>query len=424
MKRYTAVLAAASAGLFITANAAAYGLFCENSTAVPAMAGYADQMVSVSERFEAALTAPELPEGTEEAQPGETAADLYCQRMELYSGFTQELSGQEYSLAGKLIDYDLMLKRLEHGTGQYSKLKSNAGKLAAGYLVGECTKQEADEAEKQRSDKYFELESLLFEISTLKSDIESMTGETLKSDFDFSAAYLITDALKLSAEELSAWGAPGTICAPAGAETAQESSDITSQYTAAVKNYYALGEALRNYVDAARFCETAQQEYRLGTIPASQLEAAEDAFGEAKLAALSAKADYAKSLLELDSASGGALTAGSGVSGGLAEALRSVLPESLRGSGMWLTRRSGDRVMLSVGSMPVEFDPEKDSGEVEVSYNGTLLGTAAVGQGVVFEAPEPAEGVRFAEVVIRRNGKTAGKFRIDIYSPFGEFLEE
>jgi len=98
------------------------------------------------------------------------------------------------------------------------------------YLVGECTKAERDEAEKLRDDKYYELQSLLFDISALKSEIEAQTGETLSSDFDFSSAYLITDALKLSADELSDWGKLGkpVMFTEYGADTVSGLHDTTS----------------------------------------------------------------------------------------------------------------------------------------------------------------------------------------------------
>lgn len=423
MKR-NIVAAGAAAAILISANAAAYGLYCENSAA-SGMTGYPEQISAVCAQFEEALNSPEIPGGTSEADGQEiTAAELYEQRMELYGEFSSVLSDQEYSLAEKLIDYDLLLRKLELEGSRYSSLDSAADEMSAKYLVGECTRKEYDEAEKQRSDKYYELESLLFEVSSLKSEIEEITGETLRSDFDFSTAYLITDALGLSAEELSEWGVPGTICTFCGSVQPSENPDITAQYTAAVKNYYSLGESLRTYVDAAQTYEKAADEYRLGTVSPSALEGLKTQYEDAKYAALVSKADYAKSLLELDKASGGALTAGNGISSGLAGVLSGALPENLRGSGLWLTRRSGNTVKLSVQALPISFDPEKDSGEFEVRYDGKLLCSVAVGKTAVFDAPEPAGGVHRAVVKFRRNGVEAGEYEIDIYSPFGEFLED
>lgn len=209
MKRRISAAAAVTAALLLTAHSAAYGLFCSDVTA-PAMQESSADLAEISAKFENALNAPETEPGTSEAETAEsrseTAAELYAARMELYNIFCSEHSAMEYSLAEKLINYDLLLERLKAGSELYSELKETAAEMSGKYLVGECTKAERDEAEKLRDDKYYELQSLLFDISALKSEIEAQTGETLSSDFDFSSAYLITDALKLSADELSDWG--------------------------------------------------------------------------------------------------------------------------------------------------------------------------------------------------------------------------
>lgn len=275
MKRRISAAAAVTAALLLTAHSAAYGLFCSDVTA-PAMQESSADLAEISAKFENALNAPETEPGTSEAETAEsrseTAAELYAARMELYNSFCSEHSTMEYSLAEKLINYDLLLERLKAGSELYSELKETATEMYGKYLVGECTKAERDEAEKLRDDKYYELQSLLFDISALKSEIEAQTGETLSSDFDFSSAYLITDALKLSADELSDWGSPGTIYVPEGAEYSPEQSDFTAQYNAAVQGYYTLGEALRGYVSAAEDYESAAAGAKVGTVSASELE--------------------------------------------------------------------------------------------------------------------------------------------------------
>ena len=429
-RRLTAACSAVTAGILLTAHSAAYGLFCSDTAAAPAMAGYSAQLIAAAERFETSLNAAETPQtaesGTSEAEPSapeQTAAELYADRLEIYGKFRAEHSEMEYSLAEKLINYDLLLERLKTGSEQYSRLKTCADELAEKYLVGECGRAECDAAEKQQNDKYCELQSLMFDISALKSEIEQLTGETLTSDFDFSGAYLITDALKLSVDELSEWGVPGTICVPEGAEFAPEPTDITAQYNAAVQSYYALGGALRSYVSAAEGYESAGEDFRLGTVTADELEELRRTYEESRLEALQRKADYALALLELDQSSGGALTAGNGTGSGLAAALQSALPEELRGSGLWLTRRSGGEVRLTVSSYPVSFDPEEDEVRFEVRYNGVKLASGA-GSTALFEAPEPVSGADRAEVTFYINGSAAGKYLIDIYSPFGGFLED
>lgn len=413
MKRFSVTAAAIAAAGLVTINASAYSAYCNSATAASAMSGYSEKYKQSCEDFETAI----------KSETSENTTELYTQRMELYSDFKAEHSEQEYALASKLIDYDVMLNELQLSYSRYSKLKTAAEDYAAKYLVGECTKQEADSVEKQRSDKYYEIEGLLFDVSSLKKEIESITGKALTSDFDFSSAYLITDALKLSADEISEMGTAGSICKVENAQQKSETADISKQYSAVVKAYYSFGEVLRKYVDAAQLYNDGTEEFRLGTMSDDTLQTLCAAYEDAKLDAITAKAAYAKSLLELDKQSGGALTKTGVVSSGLAQTLKSVLPENLRGSGLWVVTVNEDKVMFSPQSLPISYDFEKDYGSYEVRYNGTLLCTAAIGQTAVFTSPEPVDGVNRCTVVFRKNGAVAGVYKVDIYSPFGEFLE-
>lgn len=413
MKRFSIAAAVLAAAGMVTINASAYGTYCNSVTASTAMSDYSEEYTQICDSFET-----EMKSATKE-----NAAALYSQRMELYNEFAAEHSEQEYALASKLIDYDVMLNKLQLSYSRFSKLKATAEDYAAKYLVGECSKQEADSAEKQRSDKYYEIEGLLFDISSLKKEIEGITGETLTSDYDFSSAYLITDALELSVENISEWGTTGTICAVENAQLKSETVDISKQYSAAVKAYYSLGETLRKYVDAAQAYNEAVEEFRLGTVSADKIQTLCTTYEDARFDAITEKAAYAKSLLELDKQSGGALTKNRVISGGLSKTLRNVLPENLRGKGLWIVRVNGNKVMFTPQSLPISFDFEKDYGTYEVRYNSTTICTAAIGQTAVFASPGLVDGVDRCAVIFRKNGVIAGIYKVDIYSPFGEFLE-
>ena len=221
MKRLSAALLL-TAGL-LTVSSAAYGQYCEVISAQAAAGEYSGQLREISTQFVHAL---EQQDFTSEAE-GADIHGLYSGRLEIFGKFADSVSSQEYSLECSLIDYDLLLKKLELYTDRYSALKATSEEKARMYLVGECTRQESEKAEKQRSDMYYEIQSLLFEISSLKSSIEEITGETLRSDFDFDSLYLITDALKLVPEELSVWGVSGSVCAADGAEFPEAEPDVT-----------------------------------------------------------------------------------------------------------------------------------------------------------------------------------------------------
>lgn len=416
MKRLSAALLL-TAGL-LTVSSAAYGQYCEDISARAAAGEYSGQLREISTQFVHAL---EQQDSTSEAE-GADIPGLYSGRLEIFGKFADSVSSQEYSLECSLIDYDLLLKKLELYTDRYSALKATSEEKARMYLVGECTRQESEKAEKQRSDMYYEIQSLLFEISSLKSSIEEITGETLRSDFDFDSLYLITDALKLVPEELSVWGVSGSVCAADGAEFPEAEQDVTTEYNAAVKAYYSLGEALRTYVDAAGNYDRIADEFRCGAATESQLKSSRTAFEDARYEALVRKGEYAKTLMVLDEVSGGKLS-GCTVGSGLTAALSESLPEELRGKGTWLVRRNGDEVRLYVVRLPFDYDPEKDSVEVQVRYSGVPLYSGILGGSLDFRSPAVVHGDSHAVVEFRKNGKSVGSYAIDIYSPFGEFLE-
>lgn len=414
MKRISALTAAAVCAV-ISANAAAYGLYCENVTAAIAMADYGEDLISAA--LPAADSEGELSENegevSENSESDKTQLELYC-------AFAEKLAEQEYALAEKLIDYDVLMRKLESAHAEYNRAKTQFDEYSAAYPVGDCTKQQYDSAQKNCTDKYNGIKGLLFEISALKDEIEQVTGETLTADFDFSQAYLITDALSLPLDEISAYGTAAALCT---AEDFEYSAlDLTKQYNAAVKAYYALGEVLRQYVAAAQEYNSAQNEFKLGTISETQLETLCEAYESARLDAIVSKAEYAKSLLQLDKESGGALTANIGISGGLYSALDSALPESLKGRGLWQVRTNGEQTIFSARILPVSFDPEKDSGDYELRCGGKTLFRAPIGQEGTFTGSVDFGGSA-AEVIFRVNGKTS-RFSVDVFSPFGEFLEE
>lgn len=78
---------------------------------------------------------------------------------------------------------------------------------------------------------------------------------------------------------------------------------------------------------------------------------------------------------------------------------------------------------LYVVRLPFDYDPEKDSVEVQVSYSGVTLYSGILGGSLDFRSPAVVQGDSRAVVEFRKNGKSAGSYAIDIYSPFGEFLE-
>lgn len=401
-----ALLLSLAAGI----NAAAYSGYCDSRAAVSLRSSYVAKLKVVGTEFDKALA----------EQEAETQlSELYSERLALFNEFSAEVDALEYELAPKLIDYDMLLKRLKLLYEEYRELKAGSEKCAALFRVGGCGLSEVEACAKDTESKYFEIEALLFEISALKAEIEAATGQRLTSDFDFSRAYLITDAVSLDPKALSGAVAGVTLCIPEGAErTAFETADITEQYNNAVKCYYALGSAMREYISAAESVKEGEAQLRLGALTADGYSALLKQKTSSYMTASQARADYAKALLQLDRASGGALTAGLGVSSGRAAAYGAAVSDSRSGSGLWVMANSAEGIVLTVAELPRGVSPEEgDSLTYTVHYNGRKIsGGAAI-------PPQAyAQGCDYAVVTFYINGVSAGAYRLDVFSPFGEFI--
>ena len=129
MKRLSAALLL-TAGL-LTVSSAAYGQYCEVISAQAAAGEYSGQLREISTQFVHAL---EQQDFTSEAE-GADIHGLYSGRLEIFGKFADSVSSQEYSLECSLIDYDLLLKKLELYTDRYSALKATSEEKARMYCL-------------------------------------------------------------------------------------------------------------------------------------------------------------------------------------------------------------------------------------------------------------------------------------------------
>lgn len=418
----------------------AYTNYCDGATAASVSADYPAQLKVIGDQFDVSLdrlengktasaeestSTAEVSTGEAEEEPvdyGKAVQDLYTQRVELFDEYTSVLTTAEYDAAAKLIDYDLLLKKLKLLFDEYKKLKEQSQQSAAAFRTGGCDKSVVDADKKAVEAKYYEIQALLSEISALKAEIEAVTGTTLTSDFDFEQAYLITDVMNLDPEALTMITGGASLGIPEGIEPAEyEAPDITGQYNAALKCYYALGTAMREYIAAdenVRRCESA---IKLGEATADQLEAAQGEKTTAYMNAWTAKADLAKSLIELDKATGGALTNALGISWQRASQYKSAVSEAQSGSGLWVIGRTAGGIVFMPMVLPNGVAPEEDDTVYyTLKYNGGKIGSG--GGFSIIQPQQYDEKHRYATVTYYVNGVKVGVYKIDVFSPYGEFI--
>lgn len=405
----------------------AYDSYCENIVVKNVGDDYTAQLKEISDCFDSTLK--ELSsdtEGDDEASDSASQlAELYSQRIELFNEFSVQIARQETSLAATLIDYDVLLKRLKLRLTEYGKYRSEAESRSKLYLMGGCELSDIESKEKAADEAYIEIKAMLAEISALKSEVEKMTGGPLPSDFDFDCAYFIIDVLKLDPDGLSGILGAASLCIPKGSEGAEyDAPDITSQYNSAVESYYALGTVLKAYISMVEQVKKGEENLRLGMISSEALAVLIEARDSAQIAVAQSKANYAKALMALDSACGGALTAGLGVSGERAAAYRSAISDMQRGDGLWLVGKTANGTVFSPVILPhgISFGGN-DTGSYSISYNGVQIGSSPIGQACTVSTVEYADGCEYAEITFYKNGAKAGSCYIDVFSPYGEFIK-
>lgn len=439
MKRTFVMAAALVLTLSTGISADAYNNFCDGLTVSSVGDEYPAQLKNIGTQFDICLE--KLQKGTsdsvENTSGGESTSevtseessdsaqllkDLYTQRIEIFDEYTLELTTAEYDTAEKLIDYDLLLKKLELLYDEYKVLKEQSQKSSELFKTGGCDKSTVDSDKKAVESKYFDIQAHLAEIYALKTEIEAVTGTTLTSDLNYEQAYLITDVIRLNPNSLTRITGGASLCIPQGVELKQpEVSDITPQYNAALKCYYALGAAMREYVAAEDNIRKCEFSLKMGEATAEQLKAATDEKTTKYMDACTAKAELAKSLIELDRASNGSLTYLNSISYARAAAYISAVSDAKSGSGLWLVGRTPNGIIFMPTLLPMNVVPDKDDiVTYKLEYNGEKI---AVAGGFCFIQPQNyKENCNYAKITYYINGKMVGVYKVDVFSPYGEFI--
>lgn len=397
----------------------AYTLYARGRTASALDERYSEELSEINNRFEAALEQPEQPE-----PPENTAwTDLYAERIAIAQEYRTALGKSGRELAEKLIDYDVALKTLRVRISRYKSRREKAAALEISVRTGECDEKALAAAKDEADGIYLGIRSLVLEISVMKSEIEKITGETLKDSFDFDSVYLIIDVLAGNLSDLEDRSRVGSICQPDGSEFGEyEAPDSGAAFTFAVQTYNWLGEALREYLNAAAAVKTGERDRRLGKISEQALteltEAKEDTF----LAAVQAKADLSKALFALDESAGWGLTFGYGISG---EEI-GTLTRTRRGTGLWFTLRGEQGTVFCTAALPAGTyrSDEDDTAAYRytVRYGKKVIGSALTGTPCVLSEILYEDGENYAEVTFYRNDVKAGDYRLDIFAPYGGFV--
>lgn len=424
----TAIAAGIVVCFAIAVNSSAYTLYTREKAAAMINEQNSYKLSEINSLFEAVLEQTKSPETSELERPEDfELAELYTKRIELSQEYQAEIERSSRCLAEKLIDYDVALKKLRVLVSRYESKLENAKILETSIKTGECDEKTLSNAKNETNGIYLKICSLIFDISVIKSEIENITGETLKDDFDFDSVYFITDALMIKVAQSGYQPKFRTICQPARSEFAEyEAHDSSAEFASAVQAYYKLGETIREYLSAAADIKRGESSYRLGQISQSELAALAEAKEDKFLAAAQAKADFSKALFTLDENTGRGLTFDCGISSEEIEALRGTLTESRSGTGLWFCICSANGTMFCAASLPAGTyrSNENDTAlyKYVVRYGETIIGSAPTGEQCMLSEISYEDGNNYAEVAFYQNDAEVGVYKLDIFAPYGGFI--
>lgn len=429
LKYIAAVSAAAMLCLGAAQAVTAYTLYSEGKAAA-SITDYTEELTSFNRSLTDAIAqytpnADTQADGSEQEEKPDTAA-IYGELLTLSQEYHLAVRQQGVRLSSMLIDYDILLKRLRIALTRYERRTAQVNEMEILAKTGGVTQGELSAARDEAESAYYDIRSILSEISVLKTEIESITGETLKDSFDFDSVYLITDALTLSLDTFSDNVTLSTIYVPEGAESAALAErDPSAELNSAVQAYYQLGSAMRELITAASQLKDAEEKQRLGQLSAEELltftELREDKF----LLAAQAKADLSKALLALDVSSGGSLTANYGISTEEISSLRQTI-SGTKGTGLWLVKltKSGTAfcpVSYPNGTVPTSAG-DSNRYTYSVYYGGKLIGNAESGSSCYLKSIAYRDGVNTAQVEFYVNGALISSWDISIFTPYGDFV--
>lgn len=369
----------------------------------------------------AAQEAP--PESAEPAEPAEDFVELCAQRLALSQEYYDALYAQGGALRTALIDYDVALRELGVLREKCAEARAALDELTEQYRFGGAAQADVNAAQAAYDGLYYDLRAALFDIGAKKSEIESLSGEPLDGGFDYGEMYFITDALAIDADALADMSQLGALVTLSEQER-REAADVSEPYNAAVSAYYALGGAMRDYAAAALSLKTAEDNVRLALGGEDEVTAARTEKNAAYLAAVRAKAEYAKALMALDGAVGGALTGNAGADLAISGELSAAVASAERGEGLWKCALSGGKTYFVPIALPEKI-AAKDSGYdgCVITYAGRTVAQGVIGAALEADCGEFSAGETHAQVTFTKKGAQPIVYEISVLAPFGGFTE-
>lgn len=342
-------------------------------------------------------------------------------RLEAVQAYLESEVESDAKLKIALIDYDIVLAQVKRKQAAYEEAEKAHKEAQEKFRTGEVTSEEVDELAAELDKKKQELAAVNEDMRLRKDKVEILMGGELPADYDFASLYKIIDVSKVKLDELPAVPVADSICTlkqiTASGQDAK-STEAVDLLRSATELYFTLGTSVKDLVVAAKKLKTTEKRMQSGLADETALATAQTFYDETAQTVATAKAGYAKTLIELDSALGGALLGTPTI--GTKLKYVETLPDSLKGEGLWQILRAGD-VKAFYPFVSPEAAAECDT--YAIVYDNKEIGRAKRGESCALAAAEYVKRAEAAYVVFYREGEEVIRYQVDVFSPLGTFME-
>ncbi|MDQ7096746.1 hypothetical protein REC12_24440 [Desulfosporosinus sp. PR] len=185
------------------------------------------------------------------------------------------------NVADTVIDLDFAQAKVASLETEEAMLKQQADQADMEFKMGKIDARTLDSWRQEVTQNKFDLNFQQMKVDNGKKEFQKLTGQAIAPDFDYQAAYLITDAGKLSL--------------PPSADQTQE-----KQLNDAIVAFSNLGNLIADYIKAGDKLNQTENDFKTGKAGQADLESAQADKEKARINALEGKADYSKLLYGLD----------------------------------------------------------------------------------------------------------------------------
>lgn len=213
---------------------------------------------------------------------------------QLKADYITDTNQKALSVAVDLIDLDFSNNKSQYLLTKQAVLIAKLQQAQAALQTGNVLVSDVSNIQMQVNQNASDLKTYQLLVNNDKQIYETLTGQKLTDNFDFSSCYFIIDAAKLPSP------LPNVDDSSTKTPLLIDSTEMPSLMNDAVNKFSKLGDSIGTYIQASKALSDAQTSFSTGKVDQGTVTTASDASDDARIASMEAKANYSKSLYTLD----------------------------------------------------------------------------------------------------------------------------